>query len=146
MKKSFTLIELLVVLAIIGILAAMIIASLSGARARARDATRKSDLRQVKTALEMYFNDIEKYPTGVGVGTDWTTLTATLSASPTVYMSTVPKDPQDPDKTYSYVPVDLPTPGTAYYMCATLERGITGEGIWRVAPDETKGVAACVAP
>lgn len=55
--KGFTLIELLVVIAIIGIISAIVLVSLSSARARARDAQRLSDMRQIYTALMMYYND-----------------------------------------------------------------------------------------
>jgi prepilin-type N-terminal cleavage/methylation domain-containing protein len=68
-RRGFTLIELLVVIAIIGILAAMLLASLGGARSKARDATRKNDLTQVRTALEAYNSDLGSYPTSANPGT-----------------------------------------------------------------------------
>ncbi|MCR4334277.1 MAG: type II secretion system GspH family protein [Patescibacteria group bacterium] len=55
-NRGFTLIELLVVIAIIGILSSVVLASLSSARAKARDAKRLSDIRQIQTALEMYYS------------------------------------------------------------------------------------------
>jgi type IV pilus assembly protein PilA len=62
-KKGFTLIELLVVIAIIGILASVVLASLNTARRKARDAQRISDIKQIKLALEFYFDDNDAYPT-----------------------------------------------------------------------------------
>ena len=56
-RKGFTLIELLVVVAIIGILATVVLSSLGAARSRARDATRKSDLNQIRTALQLWAID-----------------------------------------------------------------------------------------
>jgi len=61
-RKGFTLIELLVVIAIIGLLSSVILASLSSARMKARDAKRLSDMRQVMIALELYYSDNGKYP------------------------------------------------------------------------------------
>ncbi len=61
-NKGFTLIELLVVIAIIGILASVILAALGGARAKAVDSQRLSDLRQTQTAIETYYNERGSYP------------------------------------------------------------------------------------
>lgn len=70
-KKAFTLIELLVVIAIIGILATLAVVSLQSARARARDSKRVADVKQMQTALELYFNDNSSYPEDIssGIGT-----------------------------------------------------------------------------
>ncbi len=61
-KKGFTLIELLVVIAIIGLLATLSVVALNNARERARDSRRVSDIKQIQTALELYYNENDKYP------------------------------------------------------------------------------------
>lgn len=61
-RSGFTLIELLVVIAIIALLSTITIVALSNARMRARDARRKADLKQIRLALDMYYDDYGKYP------------------------------------------------------------------------------------
>ncbi len=60
-KEGFTLIELLVVIAIIGTLSGVVLVSLGDARAKARDATRQSDMRQVVSAMQLYYGKYEEY-------------------------------------------------------------------------------------
>jgi prepilin-type N-terminal cleavage/methylation domain-containing protein len=55
-NKGFTLIELLVVIAIIGLLAAVTLVSLNRARMKVRDTRRIADIKQLFTALQLYYN------------------------------------------------------------------------------------------
>lgn len=60
-SRGFTLVELLVVIAIISILATLLLLQLGVARAKARDAKRIADVNQVRSALELYFDDNGSY-------------------------------------------------------------------------------------
>ena len=55
-KSGFTLIELLVVVAIIGILASVVLASLNSARSKGEDAAVKSNLSNARTQAEVFFS------------------------------------------------------------------------------------------
>lgn len=54
MKRGFTLIELLVVISIIGLLSTVVLSSVNSVRAKARDARRYSDIRQLNNAIQLY--------------------------------------------------------------------------------------------
>lgn len=116
MKKSFTLIEILVVSTIIALLAATASVSYSQLNKQSRDAKRKTDLEQIRAALEMYRSNNDVYPA----------LTINCSSSGGItdaqgtYLSLIPKDPKC--STYSYY---YSTSGSDYTLGAYLESGGT---------------------
>lgn len=63
-RKGFTLIELLVVVAIIGILASVVLASLNTARAKGADAAVKANLAGMRASAELFYDTGQTY-TGV---------------------------------------------------------------------------------
>ena len=97
MKRGFTLIELLVVIAIIGILSSVVLASLNSARGRAQDSKVQQDLRQVSTALQLYYDKHGSMPPNSGSSA--VTLDAALSALVSEgFISSLPESPN----AYSY--------------------------------------------
>ncbi len=128
-RFSFTLIELLVVIAIIGSLSALLLPNFMGARERARDAQRKSDLKEIQKALEFYRQDKTPpvFPTSIPITPNlcWTSFGAG-SPCPTgnVYMNKVPTDPS-PGKQY-YISVD--NNNLNYTLCACLENSADPDG------------------
>lgn len=100
-QRGFTLIELLVVIAIIGLLSTLAVVALNNARMKSRDAKRVSDIKQIQTALELYYNDQNSYPAALGTS---------IASDSITYMSTVPENPE---------PVDGCTTGASYTYAQT---------------------------
>lgn len=109
-KKGFTLIELLVVIAVIGLLATIVSVSVNTARKKARDTQRRASMKQVQSALELYYDNSNAYPSTGGA---WWGACSSYGSHPNsgatgwipnlapTYMTTLPVDPNPSAATYS---------------------------------------------
>jgi general secretion pathway protein G len=114
-QRGFTLIELLTVIAVIAVLTGILSISYLGVRQRARDAQRKSDLKQIQSALELYRADVDQYPSA---GLLTTCGVAFAGPSGAVYMQKIPCDPKNTTAPYFYNPTT-----TTYTLASCLENG-----------------------
>jgi general secretion pathway protein G len=99
-QRGFTIVELLIVIVVIGILAAITIIAYNGVTKRANDTQRKSDVKSIAKALELYYIDNNRYPAGSGsttINASWSTTAdaswQNLATSLRPYLSTLPSDP-----------------------------------------------------
>ena len=148
-KKGFTLIELLVVIAIIGLLSTLAVVALNNARAKSRDAKRVADVKQIQTALELFYNDCNGYPVQAAAalmadGIDGGTAAGYDncdgdSGEPTIntYLATIPDAPLPLDNTASCT-----TANGSYYYQSTDSSGASCDGSSTTCPSYT--IAYCL--
>lgn len=112
-RKGFTLVEVLVAATIIGLLSTIGISGFQAITRSGRDVLRKSDLEQIRSALEIYKSENQKYPQPIEKGCD-----ADLTSA---YINPYPSDPSKTTYAYCYVPAA--DPALTYDICAHLENG-----------------------
>ncbi len=66
-RDGFTLVELLVVIAIIGVLSTLSVVAFTSARAKAKEAAAKAEVKQMATAIQLLSADTGKWPNGCPV-------------------------------------------------------------------------------
>lgn len=99
-SSGFTLVELLISISIIGILATGFIVIMNPALQLkiSRDSRRKSDLKQIQAALELYRADQNFYLPGVSTHTvancSGNRLADNCTSPTVIYLQSVPKDPK----------------------------------------------------
>lgn len=146
-QGGFTLIELLVVIAIIGVLASVILASLNTARGKGRDAFRKQSLTELRTALELYYDDHNAYPI-LDAYSPWNETTWGINGNTTFYNDIVPKYmsslPQDPSKSFESAPANYlgdgyPADRGFFYRSTDGQHFILGTNLENGAPANFAG-------
>ena len=113
MKKGFTLIEVLVAVTIIAVLISIGVVSYGSVNRRSRDAKRKGDMEQLRSALEMYRADNSYYP-NAGSGS-WANTSGLSPVLVSTYLPAIPFDPKS-TQTYRYKATNL-TGGNYYGYC-----------------------------
>lgn len=130
--KGFSFIELLVVISIISVLSVIGTTNYQGIQSKARDSARKSNLNNLATALEIYFQKNGSYIDGTpGVQGDCASAdTATFYTGPNSiasYMAdtNVPNDPLTGER-YCYISVG---DGASFRLFAKLENSSDPDGV-----------------
>lgn len=127
--SGFTLIELILTMALIAILSVIGIGSYTQATLKSRDTQRKNDLNQMAKAIELFNNDLGRYPSidesgeMLCPGIDGNEIACNTSiyaynnnevTAKAVYMDKIPVDPSS-TRDYVYVPDDPGVGGFALY-------------------------------
>ena len=99
-EKGFTLIEMIVDIGILLVLFGMVVFLIDPGKqlSKAKDGQRREDFKQIRTALDTYYNDYNCYPPTLPFGQEW-------RAGQALYMKQVPQDPScsSSSNCYTYV-------------------------------------------
>jgi len=110
-KPGFTLMEILISIAIIAVLTAIGIVSYSSINRGARNAKRRADIEQIRSALELYRSDLGFYPavhtSALGDADDLVESDPNFST----YLSQIPRDPKGVEYMYKATGLN----GGSYY-------------------------------
>lgn len=103
-KCGFTLIEILMVVAILGVLASIVMVSLSGSSAGSRDAKRIGDLKGLQSAINLFVQETGAPPGSAGSWAQLNNSCAAWQPSPysqlrPSYYAVLPEDPKTTDVT-----------------------------------------------
>lgn len=131
-NKGFTLIEMLIVIVVIAILALIVIPRLLGAGRKAKEATLRGDLHQIRNAIQQFEADCGDYPASLDQlmttpsGDGGTGIALDVSGWQGPYLRTpdsnMPKDPfTDSSTTWSY------TASTGHVTSGSTLTAINGE-------------------
>ena len=134
--KGFTLIELLITISILAVLSTIGMLLYQGVLAKTRDATRKSDLNKLASALEIYYQDNSQYiDDSLRTQLDCSSTSADITRfydsnpdmtknkgiAPKLSDNIVPKDPKD-QSNYCYISVTVNGKDSqSFTLCANLE-------------------------
>ncbi len=80
-EDGFTLIELLVVVIVLGILAGITVPRLMGVQERAKNAAIASAAGTIRTAMDIFYVENERYPNATSEITNWASLCSTLNSA-----------------------------------------------------------------
>lgn len=134
MTKSFSLIELLVVIAIISLISSISFSNYNAAREKSRDTKRKSDLKEIQKAMELYRQNqsIPAFPTPIG-NPSYLSVTNQRwedNQNGFIYMKKVPADPlsQTVPTPYYYKSPRIANDKRTFLLCACLENKADIEG------------------
>lgn len=140
MRKGFTILELSIVIVIITIISSLMFVSFNTARQINRDTKRVADVKEMQTALALYFRDWGQYPSITSV-----TAGAALASGTVSYLSRWPANPTPradgncPDSDYMYSPAPVGSDAFASYyirFCLGASNSDVGPGLSFAIPDE----------